>query len=198
MVSHKDCYSTFTSASRQTQIGTKYSTWQELPRDTASTSTHNIADKGHVYYEAPKLDSDLGKKKLVKKTYLIETFELSDKILKSAEKSNKISCRLAGINDENRPILLSTWTWGVYRYENMVKNNWKICFKVQLNLFRNSILIKHNYCFQNIQQKCWIEHLYRELYKLWSGQKSGGNVSFRLWWHFRVAANNSKCLVLIY
>ena len=49
-------------------------------------------------------------KKLVKKTYLIGTFELSDKILKSAEKDHKISCRLAGIIEENRPILLSTGT----------------------------------------------------------------------------------------
>uniref|UniRef100_UPI00358E3F4F fibrillin-1-like n=1 Tax=Myxine glutinosa TaxID=7769 RepID=UPI00358E3F4F len=99
VLNHKDCYSTFTSSFKITRLWKKYestlATSSSAP-ETSSPPRPSLRSKLSI------MDTDLCffcQEKSCKQTYLVATFDISDKILQGAQTDPVLRCRLAGVSD---------------------------------------------------------------------------------------------------
>lgn len=98
IIYHKDCYSTFTSSDKITRLKKKYES--SLP--SSSTSEECERSRPSLRSEITSMNTDLCifcQEKSSKKTFLVATFEVSDRIIKGAQTDYVMRCRLAGISD---------------------------------------------------------------------------------------------------
>lgn len=99
VLNHKDCYSTFTSSFKITRLRAKY----ESTRATSSSAPERSSSpRPSLRSKLSIMDIDLCifcQERSSKQTYLVATFEVSDKILQGAQTDPVMRCRLAGVSD---------------------------------------------------------------------------------------------------
>lgn len=98
VLNHKDCYATFTSSLHIARLKTKY----ESSLSSTSTSKTGSPSKPSLRSKVTSMNTDLCifcQEPSSKKTYLVATFDVSDKILQGAQADCVMRCRLAGISD---------------------------------------------------------------------------------------------------
>ena len=99
VLNHKDCYATFTSSLQIARLKTKY----ESSLSSTSTSSDTFpTSRRSLRSEVTSMNTDLCifcQEHSSKRTYLVATFEVSDKILRGAQADYVMRCRLAGISD---------------------------------------------------------------------------------------------------
>ena len=98
VINHKDCYSTFTSSFKLTRLRKKY----ESTLPSTSSVPESPPPRRSLRSEYSTMDTDLCifcQKKSSKETYLVATFEVSDKIREGAQTDHVMRCRLAGVSD---------------------------------------------------------------------------------------------------